>query len=105
MGIRTLHRRTTPAPAQATADQPPSPTQPPVATDASTARIPIDLMAAWRQTATTLRTRLAHRTQGWSEPARGCTSLALTLLRRSRPGGTRPHPNPHCQAPEPDATP
>ena len=105
MGIRTLHRRPAPAPAQATADHPPNQAQPPVATDASTARIPVDLMTAWRQTATTLRTRLAHRTQGWSELARGYASLALTLLPRSRPGGLRPHPNPHCQAPAPDATP
>ena len=129
MGIRTPHRRTAPAPAQANADQPPCQAQPPVqaiATDASTARIPVDLMTTLRQKATSLRRRLAHRTQGWAEFTRGCLSLARGLLPRPRPAGTatvfvpgvgpltgppdgsapsRPHPNPHCQAPEPDATP
>lgn len=131
MGIRTLHRRTAPAPAQANADQPPGPALPPVpavATDASTARLPVDLVSTLRQTATTFRRRLAHRTQGWVELTRGYLSLARTLLPRSRPGGTvtvfvapvgnlteppdgsapdrpHPHPHPHCQGPGPDATP
>ncbi|MEY9990565.1 hypothetical protein ABIE67_002597 [Streptomyces sp. V4I8] len=123
MGIRTPHRRTAPAPAQANADQPPSPAQPPVpavATDASTARIPVDLLSTLRQTATTLRRRLAHRIQGWAELTRGYLALARTLLPRRRPAAAvteppdgsapdrprpHPHPHPHCQGPRPDATP
>ncbi|MDO0915740.1 hypothetical protein QQM39_34430 [Streptomyces sp. DT2A-34] len=121
MGIRTLHRRTAPAPAQANAEKAPSeaqPSLPPFAPGASTARIPADLMSTLRNTATIARRGLAHRAQGWAELTRSYLALALTLLPRSRPAGTvtvfiapvgtlteppdgsapyRPHPHPRCQ--------
>ncbi|MET9831439.1 hypothetical protein ABZ078_19525 [Streptomyces sp. NPDC006385] len=129
MGIRTLHRRTAPAPANVNTEGVPStarPSAPPFATGASTARIPADLMSTLRRTATTLRRRLGNRTQGWAELTRGYLALARTLLPRSRPVRTvtvfvatanpvseppdgsapyRPHQYPHCQGPGPDATP
>ncbi len=104
MGIRTLHRRTAPAPANVNSEGTPStapPSVPPSAPGASSARIPADLMEPLRHRATTLRSYLA---------------LALTPPPRPHPAGpvteppngsapSRPHPNPHCQAPGPDATP
>ncbi|MDF3141515.1 MULTISPECIES: hypothetical protein [unclassified Streptomyces] len=129
MGIRTLHRRTAPAPAQANAEKAPATAHPPVpavATDASTARIPADLMSTLRHKATTTRRRLAHRAPGWAELTRSYLALALTLLPRSHPQGTvtvfvapagtlteppdgstpyRPHPYPHCQGPGPGPAP
>ncbi|MFJ8532475.1 hypothetical protein [Streptomyces sp. NPDC093591] len=132
MGIRTLHRRPSPAPAQANAEKAPSeaqPSLPPFAPGASTARIPADLLGTLRKTAVIARRSLAHRAQGWAELTRSYLALALTLLPRSRPAGTvtvfvasvapvgtlteppdgsapyRSHPHPRCQGPGPDATP
>lgn len=131
MGIRTLHRRTAPAQANANTEQAPSTVRPPVppfAAGASIARVPTDLRTALRHTPATLR-RLVHRTQGWAglaaELTRSYVSLVLTLLPRPRPAGTvtvfvataggtvtgppdgsapyRPYPN--CRRPGPDATP
>ncbi|KUO22782.1 hypothetical protein AQJ91_01835 [Streptomyces dysideae] len=126
MGIRTLHRRTAPALADAhvgAVPTLPSPSVPVFAAGASTARIPTDLMTSLRRRRpgpAPLRRRL------WADLARGCLALALNRLPRSRPAGPvtvfvagalserpdgsavsrpRPHPNPNCQGPGPDATP
>ncbi|WP_031487876.1 hypothetical protein [Streptomyces bicolor] len=135
MGIRTLNRRTTPAPANATtAGDAPStaPAAPPFAAGAGTARIPTDPMRTLRHTAAALWHRLPHRAQDWAELTRSYLALARTLLPRPRPvrivtvfvatAGTltepqagsapdrprpHPHPNPHPnhRGPGPDATP
>ncbi|MGW1951793.1 hypothetical protein ACWCPI_03385 [Streptomyces sp. NPDC001920] len=129
MGIRTLHRRTAPAPANVNTEDAPAPagpSVPPFATGASTARIPADLMSILRRAVTTLRRRLTTRTRGWAELTRGYLALARTLLPRPRPvrtvtvfvatAGTvseppdgsapyRPNPYPHHPGPGPDATP
>ena len=138
MGIRMLHRRTPeardgtpvradPASAQAT---PASPV-PPLAADASTARIPADLATTARRAAADLRHRLAARaarTDGaapdWrvrADLARGYLALLLTLIPRARPRRTLtvfvapvpaapvteppadpgPHRPPHRDRPEP----
>ncbi|AZQ34061.1 hypothetical protein EJ357_11710 [Streptomyces cyaneochromogenes] len=119
MGIRTLNRRTAPAPANAnTAGDAPTtahPSAPPFAAGASTARIPADLTSTLRHKAATFRHRLPHHAPAWAELARSYLALARTWLPRSRPVRTvtvfiataatlsepqdgsapdRPHPNP-----------
>ncbi|MFI1361547.1 hypothetical protein [Streptomyces griseochromogenes] len=138
MGIRMLHRRTpearhgTPARADtASAQATPASSVPPLAADASTARIPADLPATVRRAAANLRRRLAARvarTDGaapdWrarADLARGYLALLLTLIPRVRPrrtltvfvapvlvarvteppGGPGPHLPPHRDRPEP----
>lgn len=125
MGIRTLNRRTAPAPAnvntEAGVPTPAPPSAPPFAAGASTVRVPADLMSALRHRAATLRHRLPHRAQGWAELIRCYLALARTLLPQSRPVRTvtvfvasagsltepqdgsppgRPHPNAN-QSPNP----
>lgn len=119
MGIRTLNRRTAPAPANATtaADAPSTapPSAPPFATGASTVRVPADPVSTLRHTTAALWRRLPRRAQDWAELTRSYLALARTLLPRPRPvrtvtvfvatAGTlterqdgsapgRPHPNP-----------
>ncbi|MFJ8633396.1 hypothetical protein [Streptomyces sp. NPDC093568] len=104
MGIRTLHRRTAPAPAQATADQLPPPARPPVAAlapGASTARIPTDPMSTLRHTTAHLRRRLTRIVTVFATAARTLTEPQDG----SAPSRSHPHPHPHCQEAEPDATP
>jgi hypothetical protein len=102
MGIRTLHRRTAHAPAQADAsvgaDPLPLSPVPGCAPAASTARIPADLMTPLRHASAALRRRLslrepdatgadpgrASRLRQWAELGRSYLALALTLLPRSR---------------------
>ncbi|MFH0520172.1 hypothetical protein ACHBTE_23735 [Streptomyces sp. M41] len=95
MGIRTLHRRTAPAPANVNTAGAPSaarPSAPPFAPGASTARIPAripaDLLSTLHRKTATLRRRLANRTQGWTEAGRGYLARARTLLPGSRPTRT-----------------
>ncbi|MEU1255351.1 hypothetical protein ACWHLZ_42165 [Streptomyces chartreusis] len=116
MGIRTLHRRTAPAPANVDSQDTPS-TKPPkvpfFAADASTARIPADLIAPLRRTAATvatLRARLALTRTALARwrPLRTvklfvATARALSeQLDGSAPAP--PHRHPHCPGAEPDAT-
>lgn len=108
MGIRMLHRGA--ASPRAAADGPTPEALPPVpvfAADASTARTPASLAVALRRAAADLGRRIADgpwcpgRCEGpglpgpgvgeppagrlWAELARGCLTLALTLLSRPRP--------------------
>lgn len=88
MGIRTLNRRTTPAPANVNTEAAPStepPSVPPFAARASTARIPTDLVTALRLRATACRRRLPRRAQDWADLTRSYLALARALLPRSRP--------------------
>ncbi|MEV6117998.1 hypothetical protein AB0L59_37420 [Streptomyces sp. NPDC052109] len=102
MGIRMLHRRTPEAVTRAWADtasaqaMPASPV-PALAADASTARIPVDLVETVRKTAKGLRYRLTGLTghvapaqdwRQWADLARGYLALALTAIPRARPRPT-----------------
>ncbi|MFG2355779.1 hypothetical protein [Streptomyces sp. NPDC048521] len=135
MGIRMLHRRTPEAVTRAWADtasaqaMPASPV-PALAADASTARIPADLAATARRTATGFRRRLAGLTaradhapdwRPWADLARGYLALALTLIPRSRrprptltvfvaslterPAAAGPHRPSHRDSPQPQGRP
>ncbi|MFE5187699.1 hypothetical protein [Streptomyces sp. NPDC056628] len=86
MGIRTLNRRTARAPAHADRPEPPTPPQAPaLAPDASTARIPAQLIGTVRRTMTAARRHLIRRLRAWTELARSYAALALTLIPRCRP--------------------
>ncbi|MEU3142858.1 MULTISPECIES: hypothetical protein [unclassified Streptomyces] len=107
MGIRMLHRRAASPRAAADGPTPEAPSPVPVfAADASTARTPVlPLTRALRRTTADLGHRIAGgpwrpgRAAGpalprpgeplpwrlWAELARGCLTLALTLLPRPRP--------------------
>jgi hypothetical protein len=93
---------------------------PPLAADASTARIPADPAATARRTAADLRRRLTDRThhapdwRAWTDLARGYLALLLALIPKARPRRTltvfvasfaeRPAgPAPH-RPPRPDAS-
>ncbi|MEU6543452.1 hypothetical protein [Streptomyces sp. NPDC046859] len=86
MGIRTLNRRTARAPAHADRPPPPTPPQAPaLAPDASTARIPAELIGTVRRTVTAARRRLIRRLRAWTELARSYAAMARTLIPRCRP--------------------
>ncbi|MFE9447634.1 hypothetical protein [Streptomyces sp. NPDC006739] len=105
MGIRMLHRWTPAAgtPARADAASAPSVPSSPVpafAADASTARIPTDLVAVARRTATRLRHRFTARVTRvgraagaplrgrWTDLVRGYLALLLAAIPRTRPPRT-----------------
>ncbi|WP_432195196.1 hypothetical protein [Streptomyces sp. bgisy027] len=114
MGIRTLHRRTAPAPANVDSQEAPSAKPPKVplfAADASTARIPADLIAPLRRTAATLRARLAALTRTALPRRRPLRTVKLFVATAralsEQPDGSAPappHRPPHCPGAEPDAT-
>lgn len=92
MGIRMLNHR--PAVSQTTVGAAPAAPLPPVpalAAGASTARVPTDLAAPLRRTASGLRRRLAPREplpwRLWADLTRGY--VALFLARLPRPGPVR----------------
>ncbi|MGW0993765.1 hypothetical protein [Streptomyces sp. NPDC002520] len=101
MGIRMLHRRTpeahkaTAAWADTASDRVThaSPV-PPLAADASTARIPADPAATMRRATVDLRRRLTDRTyhapdwRAWTDLARGYLALLLALIPKARPRRT-----------------
>ncbi|MFF7749994.1 hypothetical protein ACFZCP_12170 [Streptomyces sp. NPDC007971] len=138
MGIRMLHRRTPEArnsaparPHTASAQATPASPVPPLAADASTARIPVDLATRARTAAADLRRRLAGRATAADGAAfdrrvradlvRGYLALLLTQIPRTRPRrtltvfvvpvlkapvtgpptGPAPHRPPHRDHPEP----
>ncbi|MFG1666723.1 hypothetical protein [Streptomyces sp. Y7] len=114
MGIRTLHRRTAPAPANVDSQDTPStkpPSVPPFAADAGTARIPTDRTAPLRRTAAALRDRLtlARTALPRYRPVRVITVFLATARALSeQQGGSAPappHRPPHCPGAEEDATP
>ncbi|MFE5888621.1 hypothetical protein ACFQ6E_06775 [Streptomyces sp. NPDC056462] len=118
MGIRTLNRRTSPAPANANTEDAPTarPTVPLFAPGASTARIPADLMGALRHRATTLRGYLALARTALPRRRPGRSGRTVTVFVAtadtvteppdgSAPDRPHPHPHPNCQGPGPDATP
>ncbi|MFE5817723.1 hypothetical protein [Streptomyces sp. NPDC056479] len=114
MGIRMLHRRTAPAPANANSEDAPSTAPPsvqPFAADASTARIPADVIGPLRHPATNLRgyLALARTALPRTRPARTVAVFVAAARALTEPQAgsalSRPHPRPYCQGPEPDATP